>query len=189
MPVTWFPEHRGKVIGFVNGGFGLASTVFSPIQSLLVNPDNVSPVTNNSTNSTGDVSSGSYFTDPEVLDNVPSLLLYMSAIYAVILSIGAVLVVEKDPGKEEKVDLKKKLSDSFSFLYHQTFPRLDFYLLWLTRFPSSLSGPGLWRTGRPSPSLSLTTTSWSLLLEVSVVWPTVSQDYVGLRHKDSPLLI
>ena len=26
MPATWFPQHRGKVIGFVNSGFGLSST-------------------------------------------------------------------------------------------------------------------------------------------------------------------
>ena len=32
------------------------------------------------------------------------------------------------------MDLRRNLSDSLSFLYHETFPRLDFYLLWLTRF-------------------------------------------------------
>ena len=26
LPVTWFPQHRGKVIGFISGGFGLSST-------------------------------------------------------------------------------------------------------------------------------------------------------------------
>ena len=26
LPVTWFPDHRGKVIGFIAGGFGLSST-------------------------------------------------------------------------------------------------------------------------------------------------------------------
>ena len=26
LPVTWFPQHRGKVIGFIAGGFGLSST-------------------------------------------------------------------------------------------------------------------------------------------------------------------
>ena len=26
LPVTWFPEHRGKVIGFIASGFGLSST-------------------------------------------------------------------------------------------------------------------------------------------------------------------
>ena len=28
LPVTWFPSHRGKVLGFINGGFGLSATVF-----------------------------------------------------------------------------------------------------------------------------------------------------------------
>ena len=92
MPITWFPEHRGKVIGFVNGGFGLASTVFSPLQSLLVNPANIPPTSSNITNTTEEMSSSSYFTDPEVLANVPLLLLYMVALYAVILSIGVLLL-------------------------------------------------------------------------------------------------
>ena len=26
LPVTWFPKHRGKVVGIVAGGFGLSST-------------------------------------------------------------------------------------------------------------------------------------------------------------------
>ena len=131
MPITWFPRHKGKVIGFIQGGFSLASTVFSPLQSVLVNPANIPPSSSNITNTTGEMS---YFTDPEVLANVPLLLLYMAAMYAVILSIGVVLLVEKGPGKTESVDLKKKLSESLSYLYHQTFTRLDFYLLWLTRF-------------------------------------------------------
>ena len=44
MPVTWFPDHRGKVIGFVMAGHGLAQTVFSPLQTLVVNPENIAPV-------------------------------------------------------------------------------------------------------------------------------------------------
>ena len=112
----------------------MASTVFSPIQTLIVNPNNVPPTSFNGTNTTGEMSSSSYFTDPEVLDNVPVLLLYMSGIYTVMLAIGALLVTEKLQERTESVDLKKKLSDSLSFLYHETFPRIDFYLLWLTRF-------------------------------------------------------
>ena len=26
LPVSWFPDHRGKVIGFIASGFGLSST-------------------------------------------------------------------------------------------------------------------------------------------------------------------
>ena len=73
----------------------------------------------------------------------------MSAIYAIILSIGVVLLLQKDPGKKESVDVKQKLSESLSYLYHQTFPRLDFYLLWLTRFLFLTVGAGAmahWKT-------------------------------------------
>ena len=127
----------------------MASTVFSPLQSLLVNPANIPPTNSNTTNTTEEMSSSSYFTDPEVLANVPLLLLYMAAMYAIMLSIGVVLLVEKDPGKNEVVDVKKKLSESWSYLYHETFPRLDFYLLWLTRFLFLTVGAGAlahWKT-------------------------------------------
>ena len=69
MPITWFPRHKGKVIGFIQGGFSLASTVFSPLQSVLVNPANLPPTSrsNNTTNTTEeDLSSALYFTDPQV---------------------------------------------------------------------------------------------------------------------------
>ena len=151
MAVSWFPNHRGKVIGFVNGGVGLAPTVFSPLQSLIVNPDNVYPTSINATNynTTEEATSTSYFTDPEVLDNVPMLLLYMSGIYAVILAIGVILVTEKEQERTESLELSKKLSDSMSFLYHETLPRLDFYLLTLTRFLFFTVGAGAlahWKT-------------------------------------------
>merc|ERR1711997_893825 len=45
-------------------------------------------------------------------------------------------------GKRESVDLKQKLSESLSYLYHQTFTRLDFYLLWLNRFLFLTVGAG-----------------------------------------------
>ena len=149
MAVSSFPRHKGKIIGFIQGGFSLASTVFSPLQSFLVNPANLPPTSSNISDTTGEVSSSSYFTEPEVLANVPLLMLYMSAIYAIILSIGMVLLVQKDPGKKESVDVKQKLSESLSYLYHQTFPRLDFYLLWLTRFLFLTVGAGAmahWKT-------------------------------------------
>ena len=149
MAVTSFPRHKGKVIGFIQGGFSLASTVFSPLQSLVVNPSNIPPTSSNITNATEEMSSSSYFTDPEVLANVPFLLLYTAALYAVILSIGFALLVEKSPEKKEGVDLRKKLSESLSYLYHQTFPRKDFYLLWLTRFLFLTVGAGAmahWKT-------------------------------------------
>ena len=62
IPVTWFPDHKGlvseskpeiyiqlifglpQVLGIVTSGFGLSSTVFSPLQTLLINPSNLPPL-------------------------------------------------------------------------------------------------------------------------------------------------
>ena len=76
IPVTWFPENRGKIMGVINSGFGLSATVFAPVQSLLVNPSNIAPGGSNLTNS----SQTSYFTQREVLDNTPTALLYLGKV-------------------------------------------------------------------------------------------------------------
>ena len=86
------PQAKRKGHRLHSGGFSLASTVFSPLQSLPVNPANLPPSSSNLTNTTEEMSSSSYFTDPELLTNVPLLLLYMAALYAVILSIGVLLL-------------------------------------------------------------------------------------------------
>ena len=64
-------------------------SVFSPLQSYLVNPDNLSPGSRN------DSSVSSYFTNTAVLDNVPPSMLTMAAIYAVLSIIGVSLTVGK----------------------------------------------------------------------------------------------
>ena len=46
-------------------------------------------------------STETYFTDPELLKNVPTLMLYMTAAYAVIFSVGVLMLVEK-PVVDEK---------------------------------------------------------------------------------------
>ena len=83
--------------------------MFSPLQSFLVNPDNLSPGSQSSNSSVS-----SYFTDPAVLDNVPPTLLYMAAIYTVISIIGVSVVVgqpeEENKGrKSEQSSLKQRL--------------------------------------------------------------------------------
>jgi len=144
IPVTWFPEHRGKVLGVVTSGYGLSSTVFSPIQTFLINPSNAAPQQKGN-------SSSSYF-QPEDIANFPSSFLYLGCTYAVLFLLGILLTVEK-PIEEEKDDngptLMERLRNSFSYLFYHTFTRLDFYLLWLTRFLFLTVGCGLlahWKT-------------------------------------------
>ena len=146
LPVTWFPDHRGKVIGFICGGFGLSSTVFAPLQSVLVNPENVAP---DSSNITANVSS--YFTDQHVLDNVPHLMLYLTAIYAVVYTVGLVLVVGAPSPDSSSTQLKisERLKSAALYMYKDGGRGLDFYLLWITRFLYLTVGAGVlahWKT-------------------------------------------
>ena len=108
--------------------------MFSPLQSFLVNPDNLSPGSHISNSSVP-----SYFTDPMVLDNVPPTLLYMAAIYAVISIIGVSVVVgkpeEENMGrKSEQSSLKQRLIAAKNYFFSEAARNTDFYLLWLTRF-------------------------------------------------------
>ena len=93
-----------------------------------------------------------YFTDPELLGNVPSLMLFMAACYAVVFILGVIMLVEKPQQEErEKTDLKKRLSESWSYFYKETLTRRDFYLLWFARFLLLLLNSGVisyWKTYR-----------------------------------------
>ena len=122
-------------------------SVFSPLQTVLVNPSNVSP--SNSSNS-----SSSYFTDQAVLDNVPTSLLYMAAIYAVVF-IFCLLVTKEAPKEMEntaeasKQSLTERLASAWSYVYREAARTGDFYLLWLARFLYLTVGAGVlahWKT-------------------------------------------
>ena len=119
--------------------------MFSPLQSVLVNPDNLAPGSQSSNSSVS-----SYFTDPAVLDNVPPTLLYMAAIYAVISTIGVSLTV--GPTEEEKggqPSLKQRLIDAENYFFSDAARNTDFYLLWLARFLYLTVGAGVlahWKT-------------------------------------------
>jgi sorbitol-specific phosphotransferase system component IIC len=74
-------------MGIVVGGYGISSTVWSQIQLALTNPNNVEAEAEDG----GDA----FFTDPDVLDRVPTLIYFMSALYAVVLTIGNKILIDE----------------------------------------------------------------------------------------------
>ena len=106
-------------------------SVFSPLQSYLVNPDNLSPGSRN------DSSVSSYFTNTAVLDNVPPSMLTMAAIYAVVSIIGVSVTVgppEDEKSKaSKKLSLKERLVAAENYFFSDAGRNVDFYLLWLAR--------------------------------------------------------
>ena len=83
MYFRWFPKHSGLVMGICMGGYGISSTMWSPIQLAVTNPNNVEAVT-------PEGSEEAYFDDPNVLKRVPILLYTMSAFYGIFFTSGKI---------------------------------------------------------------------------------------------------
>ncbi|CAH8619047.1 unnamed protein product [Heterobilharzia americana] len=86
---SWFPERRGLVVGLVVGGFGLGALIFTPIQTALINPNNVQ--VNNITRK---------FSDPEVLDRLPAAFLILGGILLTLQVVGFGLLRPKPKAKQ-----------------------------------------------------------------------------------------
>lgn len=43
VPMRWFPDHRGLVMGIVIGGYGFSSIIMTQFQLAIANPHNVQP--------------------------------------------------------------------------------------------------------------------------------------------------
>ena len=102
IPVTWFPQHKGKVIGMITSGYGFSSTIFIPLQTLLINPANIPPLQQGN-------SSSVYFTEEQVLKNFPPAFLYLGIIYIALFTVGILLTVEKDSQDDEAPALMDRL--------------------------------------------------------------------------------
>ena len=70
-------------MGICIGGYGISSTLWSQVQLVIANPNNVEAVTPD-----GAASDDAYFEDPDVLDRVPTLIYVMASLYAIFLTIG-----------------------------------------------------------------------------------------------------
>ncbi|CAH8566160.1 unnamed protein product [Schistosoma turkestanicum] len=83
---TWFPKRRGLVVGLIVGGFGLGALVFTPIETALINPNNV-PVD----------AKTRYYNNPDVLDRIPVAFLILGGILLGLQIIGLILLRPKPP--------------------------------------------------------------------------------------------
>ena len=98
-----FPlEKKGLIASIVVSGYGFGSSLWTPIETGFVNPDNLkagSEVANctqevidpeNCTDSGSEI----YFTNPDVLDRVPLMFVILGIIYAVMGFIAVLLIFE-----------------------------------------------------------------------------------------------
>jgi len=131
--MRWFPNHKGMAMGVVVGGFGGGAFIFNQIQTAILNPDNINP-------------EGEYFTNPELLARVPSLMLILAGIYISIQLTACCLVTEptintelvpqtEDMEEDRNKEILMDQTDGESYVTpREALKRKELYMLWLTRF-------------------------------------------------------
>ena len=87
--VQWVPQYKGVVLGLLLAGLGLSPFVFIPIQTSLINPNNLQP--EHWPDTSVDFT---YFLQDDVLERIPSAFLYMGCIMLALQLLTIMLVVE-----------------------------------------------------------------------------------------------
>lgn len=90
--MRWLPKWKALGAGVVVAGFGLSATIFTAVQTAYINPGNLRPI-------------DGYFTQRELLDNVPYVFLILGSIYAVLQLIGCVFLVNPPPREDYTASL------------------------------------------------------------------------------------
>ena len=84
--MKWTPNWKGLASGIIISGYSSSPLVYGIVQTLYINPDNVSPVPSGSRYKK--------FTDPDLLHRVPISFLVLGSIYAVVMFIGSLLITD-----------------------------------------------------------------------------------------------
>uniref|UniRef100_A0A0B7A8L4 Major facilitator superfamily (MFS) profile domain-containing protein n=1 Tax=Arion vulgaris TaxID=1028688 RepID=A0A0B7A8L4_9EUPU len=87
--MRWFPEWKGLVNGFVVAGFGGGAFIFDQVQTAFINPNNLKPDL--------EVDGDKYFSQDDVLDQVPWMFLLLGGCYTVMQLIGSLLLCNPPP--------------------------------------------------------------------------------------------
>uniref|UniRef100_A0A5K3FB10 Oxalate:formate antiporter n=1 Tax=Mesocestoides corti TaxID=53468 RepID=A0A5K3FB10_MESCO len=88
---SWFPKHRGLIVGICACGFGAGAIILTPIQTYIINPGNIA--VNNVTQ---------MFEDEAMLDRVPKCLYIIGGIMAGFQLIGCIFAHPR-PEKSDSV--------------------------------------------------------------------------------------
>ena len=107
--MRWLPKWKGVATGIVVSGFGLSALFFDTIESEYINPHNKNP----DKAPYEDYPKEKYFTQPDVIDRVPSVFLVLSGLFAFIQILGAIFLVNPPPPEDNAVEYQP-LTDSES---------------------------------------------------------------------------
>uniref|UniRef100_A0A915EXA8 Oxalate:formate antiporter n=1 Tax=Echinococcus canadensis TaxID=519352 RepID=A0A915EXA8_9CEST len=135
---AWFPNHRSIIVGIIASGLGLGALVLVPIQTAVINPNNLQN-----------------FTHPEVKNNIPKAFSVLGGFILCLQIIGFALLREKHSDVEMSIELStiadsqtvetvtenEKESIVRNYTTLEALRTIDFYLAFLINFfNSALTG-------------------------------------------------
>ncbi|XP_033118248.1 uncharacterized MFS-type transporter YhjX-like [Anneissia japonica] len=112
--LKWFPEKTGLVSGIIVAGFGGGAFIFNFVQTSYINPSNLSP-----NSSEPGYPDEKYFSEPSVLDKVPSVFLLLGFTYAVMQLIGSNLI-GNPPVKDVYAAIDSQYNDETKLTLEET---------------------------------------------------------------------
>uniref|UniRef100_A0A1I7VR07 MFS domain-containing protein n=1 Tax=Loa loa TaxID=7209 RepID=A0A1I7VR07_LOALO len=126
--LTWAPKHVGFVCGIVAAGFGISSSIFTPLQTIYLNPLNRKPTV------------FAYFTDRDVVARVPSIFYTFAIVYGIMQALGLIVIcdpIDVESLDEETVNLSH---EQISLSPLQMLQSSTFYWLFCALFCCSFYG-------------------------------------------------
>ncbi|KAH9281992.1 Oxalate:formate antiporter [Echinococcus granulosus] len=92
---SWFPHKRATVVGIISAGFGLGALVFIPIQTRIINPDNLHTV------------NGTF--PREVIERVPKAFLVLGGIVLGLEVVATILLQQKPEAKSDDLSTESSV--------------------------------------------------------------------------------
>ncbi|KAK7477139.1 hypothetical protein BaRGS_00031625 [Batillaria attramentaria] len=89
LALAWFPDRKGFVGGLAMAGYGAGAFAWNQIVTNWINPDNLQPDLQ--------INEDMYFTQPEVLDKVPSCFLLLGGVLSGVLCLSLAFLYDPPP--------------------------------------------------------------------------------------------
>ncbi|XP_023334431.1 uncharacterized protein LOC111705948 isoform X2 [Eurytemora carolleeae] len=146
----WFPRSmKGLVSSLVLSGYGFGSLIWIPVQTSFVNPDNIKATVDEKCtfNGTQESKCDKYFTDPEVLENIPNMFLLLGGVFGALGIIATILISEPNQSKEDQDEMSSiqdktstdQMTQTFSLTPIQVLRTRTFYQTWMGFFNITLT--------------------------------------------------
>lgn len=126
----WFPFNKGFITGIIVAGFGIGGLIFTTLQTAFMNPQNDSPLEDG------------YF-GSNVADKVPKLFVYSSIMYAIMQTIGCILIFQPPTPTNDSRQSNNIIVSEYLPEMHSYFDAFKYRVFYISGLVFVLLAPGV----------------------------------------------